>query len=452
MLLPASFAYADDLLTFKDGIPQSQAMVGGLLYGAPAPTSTPVPSMLRMNMKSYGNHDESSYSNTLGDVPYDQRILAIKPEFVIDNPPHGLYGEIEEKKYPSEGYRASWLLQNIAGYHSAGIKIIGYISSGYEGKGGDDHYASEWYSLEMNRKLITNMATIDHVDGVFIDECSDYPNATSKSYLTDLSDLAHSYGMIVWMNTGVDDFDGWYFTVADFMQSSEDWVGQSLSPVQEKWGARIGVTGFKASYTAQDAYMLTMDAWNKGIAYCYINTVEYTTVAPWFEEYAQTLRNWKGCPTPTGSPVTVSLPCAVVTFSNVTAAGNTSCTTSPDNPNGSLPEGIRVRGVFVDINTTASYTRQVTVGLGYDQSAPNSQGLKLFHSEGGRWRDVTTSVDATHHVMYGEVGSLSWFCIGVQELRLEDMSTLTKIYIGIAAALVAVILAYFVRKRLLRQE
>ena len=441
MILPAPFAHAD-----------APAMIRNLPNSSAAPTATPVANMLRMNMKSYGNHDELSYSDTLGDVPYDQRILSIKPEFVIDNPPHGLYGEMEEQKYPGEGYRSAWLLQNIIAYQIAGIKIIGYISSGYEGKGGDDQYTSKWYSLEMNEKLITNMATIDHVNGVFIDECSDYPNAASKSYLTELSDLAHSYGMIVWMNTGVDDFDEWYFTVADFVQSSEDWAGQGLSPVQQKWGAKIGVTGFKASYTAQDAYNLTIDAWNKGIAYCYINTVEYTGIAPWFEEYARMLSNWNGCPTPTGSAITVSLPGVIITFSDVTRAGNTSCTLSLTNPNGSLPQGIRVIGPFVDIETTASYNRPVTIGLTYDQSEPDALRLKLFHAEGDYWRDITTSADTTHHVIYGEVSSLSWFYIGGQEIRLEGLSTLTKIYIGIASASVAVILAYFVRRRLLRQE
>jgi hypothetical protein len=296
VLLPVSDAKAGEVVTFNNYIaPQPQARGKEVLYDTPASSSNPMltsahaSSMLRMNMKSYGNHDELSYSDTLGNVPYDQRILAIKPEIVIDNPPHGLYGEMENPKYT-----ASWLLHDISGYHAAGIKIIGYISGGYEGKGGDDHYAPNWYSLSTNKMLITNMATIDHVDGVFIDECSDYPNAASKSYLTDLSNLAHSYGLIVWMNVGVDDFDEWYFTVADFMQSSEAWVGQDLTSVQQRYGSRIGVTGFNSSYTAQDAYRLTIDAWNKGIAYCYINTAEYTSIAPWFEEYAQMLREAPG--------------------------------------------------------------------------------------------------------------------------------------------------------------
>jgi len=104
---------------------------------------------VRLNMKSYGDHD----------TEYDARIIRICPEYVIDNPPHGLYGEME-------GYNDPFLLQNISGYQAVGIKVIGYISSGYEGAGGDDKYDLHWYSLEINEKLIRNMANEDHIDGV----------------------------------------------------------------------------------------------------------------------------------------------------------------------------------------------------------------------------------------------------------------------------------------------
>jgi hypothetical protein len=122
----------------------------------------------------------------------------------------------------------------------------------------------------MNKKLITNMATIDHVDGVFIDECSAFPNSTSKTCLKALSDHSRSYGLIVWMNVGVDNFDEWYFTanVADFVQSSEAWRGQSLTPVQDKWGSRIGVTGYRSSCTAQDVYRLTTNGINQMKSCC----------------------------------------------------------------------------------------------------------------------------------------------------------------------------------------
>ena len=243
--------------------------------------------LVRLNMKSYGNHNAT----------YDARILEIKPQYVIDNPPHGLYGEMY-------GYNSSSLLQNVASYQSAGIKVIGYITCGYEGAGGGDHYTSKWYSLDMQKKLITNMATLDHVDGVFIDECSDYPNTASKTYLKTLTSLAHSYGLITWGNTGVDQFDEWFFTEGgfDYMQSSESWQGQSLSAVQKKWGSRISVTGFNKNYTVDDAVRLTLDAWNKGLAFCYINTVEYVAIAPWFEQYANSLRTNGETPKPTSAP------------------------------------------------------------------------------------------------------------------------------------------------------
>lgn len=235
--------------------------------------------LVRLNMKSYGNHNAT----------YDARIIAMKPEMCLDNPPHGLYGEMY-------GYNDSTLLQNVAGYQAVGIKVIGYITCGYEGGIGEDTggdgYDPYWYSLALQKKLITNMATLDGVDGVFIDECSGFPHAASKAYLLELTALAHSHGLLVWGNVGVDNFDEWFFTQGgfDYMQSSESWTGQALSAVQQEWGHRIGVTGYKRTYTVEQAYDLTIDAWSKGIHYCYINTVEYTAIAPWFEDYVAAIK------------------------------------------------------------------------------------------------------------------------------------------------------------------
>jgi hypothetical protein len=242
-----------------------------------------------MNMKSYGNHNAA----------YDARIIQMQPEYVIDNPAHGLYGEMDHQENGVAYEELDYLLQDVAGYQAAGIKVIGYITAGYEGGVGEDTggdgYDPYWYSLELNKMLIRNMAELDGVDGVFIDECSSYPKAASKAYLKQLTDLAHSLGLITWGNVGVDDFDEWFFTQGgfDLMQSSEAWQGQSLSPVQKKWGQRISVTGFNRTYTARDAYDLTIDAWQKGIAYCYINTVEYVNIAPWFEDYVDRLREYQ---------------------------------------------------------------------------------------------------------------------------------------------------------------
>lgn len=77
------------------------------------------------------------------------------------------------------------------------------------------------------------------------------------------------------------------------------------------------------------------------------------------------------------------------------------------------PEGFRVRGQFVDIKTTVSYDQPgVEVCIPYDSSEPNPQNLKLFHSEGGHWQDVTTHVATDNHLICGEVDSLSAFFVG----------------------------------------
>jgi hypothetical protein len=229
-------------------------------------------------MKSYGNHSPE----------YDARVLAIRPQFVIDNPPHGLWGE-------KSGYNNRELLQNVADYQAAGIKVIGYITAGYETKGSESGMEKRYYTLEMNTKLIKNMAELDHVDGVFIDECTAFPNSASKDYLKELTTFARSFGLITWGNTGENNFDPWFFTDGgfDYMQSTEDWHGQPLTRVQSEWGSRISVTGFRSTYTVSDAFALTVDAWKKGIAFCYINSDEYTVIAPWFEEYSAMLRSYQ---------------------------------------------------------------------------------------------------------------------------------------------------------------
>jgi len=116
--------------------------------------------------------------------------------------------------------------------------------------------------------------------------------------------------------------------------------------------------------------------------------------------------------TPIGPNVNVPLSCAVVTFGNVTAEGNTTCTTQQGNPYPTMPEGFRLRGQFVGVTTDATYDQPgVEVCIPYDPSTPNPENLKLFHWE-GFWRDVTTGVDTGNYLVCGYVTYLSWFFIG----------------------------------------
>jgi hypothetical protein len=232
--------------------------------------------MLRINLIFYGTHTPE----------IDSRILSIRPQYVVINSPHGLWGEISGTN----------ICPNMAAYQAAGIKVIGYITAGYEGSGSNGSLDRKWYTLGMNQTLIKKMAEIDHVDGVFIDECSSFPGPGSQTYLKTLTDLAHSYGLLTWGNVGEARFDTWFFTKGgfDLMQSNEDWNGQSLSGVQRDWGNWISVTGSKPGCTAQDAFNLTVKAWQLGLAYCYITDSGYTFIPSWLEDYAGLLQLYKG--------------------------------------------------------------------------------------------------------------------------------------------------------------
>lgn len=231
--------------------------------------------MLRINLIFYGIHTPL----------IDARILSVKPQYVIINTPHGLWSEISGTN----------IFQNMAAYKTAGIKIIGYLTAGYEESGSNGSLDRKWYTLGMNQTLIKKMAEIDRVDGVFIDECSAFPDAGSMTYLKTLTDLVHSYGLITWGNVGQAKFDTWFFTKGgfDLMQSNEDWCGQNLSQVQRDWGNWISVTGLKPGCTSQAAFDLTVKAWQQGMAYCYITDSGYTALPLWLEDYARLLRDYE---------------------------------------------------------------------------------------------------------------------------------------------------------------
>ncbi len=221
-------------------------------------------------------------------APAIASILGVRPQYFISNTAHGLWGEMS-------GHGQN-IFQDIAPFKQAGTKVIGYITAGYEGKSSGGRIDAKWYSLETNKKLIQDMAEIDGVDGVFIDECSDFPKEKDKAYLKELTTLAHSYNLITWGNVGMSNFDPLYFTDGgfDMVHANENWRAQNISKVQTDWGYRISVTGFNSKYTAQDAYNLTVNAWRKGLAYCYITNTSlgYNSLPPWLSEYADLLKQY----------------------------------------------------------------------------------------------------------------------------------------------------------------
>ena len=114
-------------------------------------------------------------------------------------------------------------------------------------------------------------------------------------------------------------------------------------------------------------------------------------------------------PTP-GSPVVVSLAAgtdgtrpATLTFSDVTAAGTTTLTTSTTAP--PLPAGYEVLGTYYDIQTSASYSGSITLCFSYADPAPTD----LLHYENNAWV-VVPSVAANHQIC-GTTTSLSPFAL-----------------------------------------
>jgi hypothetical protein len=169
--------------------------------------------------------------------------------------------------------------------------------------------------------------------------------------------------------------------------------------------------------------------------------------------------------TPVGTNVTVILDGVTVVFGNVTGEGITSLSTATSTPCDSsftvmLP-GYRVVGPIYHITTTATYIGAdlVTVYLTYDPSGILTQGdLRMFHCHGGIYgKDVTISVNTGAHIVGGQDTVLSWWLIvdppdGGYGGGLVGVPVFPNIYVGMAAAVGASILAYFVRRRLIDQH
>ena len=160
--------------------------------------------------------------------------------------------------------------------------------------------------------------------------------------------------------------------------------------------------------------------------------------------------------TPTGPDVVVDLGTVEVTFDNVGTAGVTYTGTTSVNQCGATPSGYQVVGIYTDVSTTAICDPGVTVGIRYNE-VPNidENSLRLFHCEAGTWIDRTTSVDTTNNIVYGRVDSLSWFFIGGQWVWVPGGTSapvFPSIYIGILAAFGAAAIAYFARRRLVKQK
>ncbi|MBK8979067.1 MAG: hypothetical protein IPM29_24485 [Planctomycetes bacterium] len=114
--------------------------------------------------------------------------------------------------------------------------------------------------------------------------------------------------------------------------------------------------------------------------------------------------------TPT-DPVTGTSP-VTLTFDNVTAAGDTTVTTSTTGP--AIPSGFQLggAGVYYEVTTTADFAGNVEICIDYTGTTfVDETTLQLLHYEHGQWVNVTTTRDPATNRICGVVRSFSPFVV-----------------------------------------
>jgi len=114
-----------------------------------------------------------------------------------------------------------------------------------------------------------------------------------------------------------------------------------------------------------------------------------------------------------GSPVVGPLSGVTITFvGGVTQEGQTTVTTSGTGQ--PPPTGFKLGTppVYYSISTTATFTAPVEVCINWIEGQFNSENnLKLWHSDGVVWTNVTTSLDTASNIICGLTNSFSDFAI-----------------------------------------
>lgn len=125
-----------------------------------------------------------------------------------------------------------------------------------------------------------------------------------------------------------------------------------------------------------------------------------------------------GSVTPTGSQVVVPLGSGIsITFNSVTGEGVTTMTASETPP----PQGtgqFQLDGLYYDFDTTATISCPCTITLPYDPATIKGKP-RIYHLEGGKWIDVTTSFDEKAATVTGVVSSFSYFAVGSPDYQVE---------------------------------
>jgi len=176
---------------------------------------------------------------------------------------------------------------------------------------------------------------------------------------------------------------------------------------EANWNAATQCNGEPSPQSAGNGETFTVNGLNAGTHY-------------WFAlKTADEVPNWSGLSdVPSGQWMSVnqvqfsdSLNGVDVTFDSVTQAGLTKVDPSTNNPCGEVQD-FRFLGKFYHITTTAIYSGNVTVTIGYNpgdlQGKEKEDEIDIFRCENG-WVDVTTSRDTGKNTVTAVIPKLCFF-------------------------------------------
>jgi hypothetical protein len=110
-------------------------------------------------------------------------------------------------------------------------------------------------------------------------------------------------------------------------------------------------------------------------------------------------------------PTTGDSPVEIV-FDSISAAGETTVTSSTSGPPPTSGYQLGDQPIFYDLSTTASFSGTITLCFSWTEGQfENESVIALFHYENDAWLNITTSLDTTANEVCGETTSLSPFAV-----------------------------------------
>jgi len=113
-----------------------------------------------------------------------------------------------------------------------------------------------------------------------------------------------------------------------------------------------------------------------------------------------------------------------LTFDTVTEGGTVTITQLDEGP---LPDtGLEFAGELYEITTDIVYEGTINISLSYTEHLiiGEEADLKLMHWNGVEWEDITTYVDTTENIIYGETLSFSVFAVIDQIDTIAPLTTI----------------------------